>query len=482
MTRTKTAVSAASVAGSPRARLLSAAADAGAADAAAGGLSALWRRPRTRADSPSARRKQLDAALAATRDSAGGVPAAGGRTASPSPPASSAGTRRSPAGSAAGEIRAWWRLRATLGVRSPSTPAAARTCHAAARIGTAPAPGPTTSATRPHPPPRCPPTVPAHASPIRRHGRAPPDYGCVRCQAWPFRLERGTLGQRGGGEITRRAPRGIGACSGSGWPPGPGGSRAAHEMAIEHAKTRASSASRSAASARCSSAWPPATSTSAPAASCSARAAAAYASAGPTGRFRRRSRRVHHPRRAPVQFGAHHTLAAVGYFEEHERALAFRRVHADITRLAALPPRAGEVADVLVETERSLPAFDLGPDRETLPGRVRDSSPRRPAPTAVRPATLTPAMAERRLVRSAGRGDRRPRASLAEQVVLQEEATYARAPVRTQLSSVDAARQLDPAARHRGPAGRIPAADPRGRAALLPRLQRTRGQAPTSRR
>ena len=40
-------------------------------------------------------------------------------------------------------------------------------------------------------------------------------------------------------------------------------------------------------------------------------------------------------------------------------------------------------------------------------------------------------------------------ASLAEQVVLQEEATYARAPVRTQLSLGDAARQLDPAARHR---------------------------------
>ena len=51
-----------------------------------------------------------------------------------------------------------------------------------------------------------------------------------------------------------------------------------------------------------------------------------------------------------VQLGAQHTLAAMGYFEEHDAPWLFRRVHGDITRLHTLPLRAGQVADILAET------------------------------------------------------------------------------------------------------------------------------------
>jgi alkylation response protein AidB-like acyl-CoA dehydrogenase len=139
-----------------------------------------------------------------------------------------------------------------------------------------------------------------------------------------------------------------------------------------------------------------------------------------------------------VQLGAHHTLAAAGYFEEHDAPWLFRRVHADVTRLAALPPAAGTVADVLVETPAGLPAFDLGPVGESFRDEVRAFLTAHLGPDGrFDPATLVPAMAQRGWFgfgwppAAGGRG-----ASLAEQVALQEEATYARAPVRTQLSAV----------------------------------------------
>jgi alkylation response protein AidB-like acyl-CoA dehydrogenase len=61
-----------------------------------------------------------------------------------------------------------------------------------------------------------------------------------------------------------------------------------------------------------------------------------------------------------VQLGAHHTLAAIGFFEEHEGPWLFRRVHADVLRLAELPISAGEPADVLLEQGVSLPPLELG--------------------------------------------------------------------------------------------------------------------------
>ncbi|WP_433598253.1 acyl-CoA dehydrogenase family protein [Nocardia sp. CA-135953] len=72
-----------------------------------------------------------------------------------------------------------------------------------------------------------------------------------------------------------------------------------------------------------------------------------------------------------TQFGAQHTLAASGYFEEHEAPWLFRRVNADICRLDAFPLAAGEVADVLIETGARLPALELGEDAEAFRAEVR---------------------------------------------------------------------------------------------------------------
>ena len=134
-----------------------------------------------------------------------------------------------------------------------------------------------------------------------------------------------------------------------------------------------------------------------------------------------------------VQLGAQHTLAAMGYFEEHDAPWLFRRVHADITRLHTLPLRAGGVADVLVETQASLPSFDLGPVGETFRGEVREFL----AATPHDPSVMIPAMADRGWfgfgwpATDGGRD-----ASLAEQVVLNDEVMYSRAPVTIQIASV----------------------------------------------
>jgi alkylation response protein AidB-like acyl-CoA dehydrogenase len=143
-----------------------------------------------------------------------------------------------------------------------------------------------------------------------------------------------------------------------------------------------------------------------------------------------------------VQLGAHHTLAAIGYFEEHDAPWLFRRVHADVTRLATLPPPAGAVADQLVETGAALPGFDLGPAGESFRAEVRELLDAHEITTAdgatgFDAEPLIAAMAERGWFGfgwpepAGGRG-----ASLAEQVALNEEVTYRRAPVTLQLGSV----------------------------------------------
>lgn len=71
-------------------------------------------------------------------------------------------------------------------------------------------------------------------------------------------------------------------------------------------------------------------------------------------------------RAAPfVQFGAHHTLAASGYFEDHPAPWLFRRVHSDLARLSLFPPPDRDPADWLLAGE-PLPDFDLGPEAEML--------------------------------------------------------------------------------------------------------------------
>ncbi|WP_425826842.1 acyl-CoA dehydrogenase family protein [Streptomyces fractus] len=142
-----------------------------------------------------------------------------------------------------------------------------------------------------------------------------------------------------------------------------------------------------------------------------------------------------------VQLGAHHTLAAMGYFEEHDAPWLFRRVHGDVTRLRTLPRGAGDVADALVEGSGSLPAADLGETGEAFRSEVRalldEYADRLSGGGMAQDADLVRAVAERGWLgfawpeEAGGRG-----ASLAEQVVLNEEAAYHRAPITKALGAV----------------------------------------------
>ncbi|SBS79091.1 Acyl-CoA dehydrogenase FadE6 [uncultured Mycobacterium sp.] len=143
-----------------------------------------------------------------------------------------------------------------------------------------------------------------------------------------------------------------------------------------------------------------------------------------------------------VQLGAQHTLAAIGYFNEHPAPWLFRRVHADITMLATIPLGRGSVGDALIETGARLPAADLGEKGESLRRELlqfiadHHAKDRAPTPMAT-DAGIVAAMAERGWFGFAwpaeygGRG-----ASLAEEVVLNEEATYHRIGATKPLASV----------------------------------------------
>lgn len=133
-----------------------------------------------------------------------------------------------------------------------------------------------------------------------------------------------------------------------------------------------------------------------------------------------------------VQLGAHHTLAAIGYFNEHPAPWLFRRVHSDLALLATLELAQGSVADVLVETGARLPAADLGDTGEAFRAQYREfiaeHAARDKAPTQMHnDAAITRAIAAEGWFgfgwpeRYGGRD-----ATLAEQVVLNEETTYHR--------------------------------------------------------
>jgi alkylation response protein AidB-like acyl-CoA dehydrogenase len=72
-----------------------------------------------------------------------------------------------------------------------------------------------------------------------------------------------------------------------------------------------------------------------------------------------------------VQFGAQYTLAATGYFDEHDAPWLFRRVHADLARLDHYAPPEGAIADVLLRGA-DLPVLDLGADAEAFRLEIRE--------------------------------------------------------------------------------------------------------------
>jgi alkylation response protein AidB-like acyl-CoA dehydrogenase len=77
-------------------------------------------------------------------------------------------------------------------------------------------------------------------------------------------------------------------------------------------------------------------------------------------------------RLAALQFDGHHTLAAVGYFEEHEAPWLFRRAHADLAALAAISSRAG-VGEHLVDRRARLPGPARGQAAENIHSEVLEA-------------------------------------------------------------------------------------------------------------
>jgi alkylation response protein AidB-like acyl-CoA dehydrogenase len=137
-----------------------------------------------------------------------------------------------------------------------------------------------------------------------------------------------------------------------------------------------------------------------------------------------RHARVAAPR---VQLGAHHTLAATGYFEEHDAPWLFRRVHADVARIAEFPRAAGDVADVLVESGGRLPALSTRDELRAGLGRLLDAYPggQRTGDALDDDPELVRALAEGGYL---ARG-------VADQVVLQEEIGYRRLPANAALAA-----------------------------------------------
>jgi alkylation response protein AidB-like acyl-CoA dehydrogenase len=77
-----------------------------------------------------------------------------------------------------------------------------------------------------------------------------------------------------------------------------------------------------------------------------------------------------------VQFAAHRTLAAAGYFEQHDAPWLFRRVHADLAWLPALRPPGGDVAGAMIDgrgdrRDAGLPDPLLPPAAEAARARFR---------------------------------------------------------------------------------------------------------------
>lgn len=143
-----------------------------------------------------------------------------------------------------------------------------------------------------------------------------------------------------------------------------------------------------------------------------------------------------------VQLAAHHTLAAIGYFEEHPGPWLFRRVQADIAMLHTIEPAHGSIGDVLIEGGGGLPAIDRGVDGEALRAEClqliadTDSRDKAMTPSIVNPHAVA-AMAEKGWFGFGWPHEYGGRlASIAEQVVLNEEATYHRVGVFKPLVAV----------------------------------------------
>jgi alkylation response protein AidB-like acyl-CoA dehydrogenase len=72
-----------------------------------------------------------------------------------------------------------------------------------------------------------------------------------------------------------------------------------------------------------------------------------------------------------VQFEAHHTLAASGFFDLYPAPWLFRRVQADVARIPLFERAAGGVADEMIETDTRFPSANLGEAAEAFREELR---------------------------------------------------------------------------------------------------------------
>lgn len=142
-----------------------------------------------------------------------------------------------------------------------------------------------------------------------------------------------------------------------------------------------------------------------------------------------------------IQRGAHHTLAASGYFEESPAPWLFRRVHADIASLHGISRASGSLADVLVESGAVLPDIQMGETADRFRARLVAfldglACPPQSPPDADDPAIVAAMAAQGLLGMTWPAADGGRDATLAEQLVLHEEAIYRQLPVARALGAV----------------------------------------------
>jgi alkylation response protein AidB-like acyl-CoA dehydrogenase len=77
-------------------------------------------------------------------------------------------------------------------------------------------------------------------------------------------------------------------------------------------------------------------------------------------------------RLAGLQFDCHHTLAAIGYFEEHEAPWLTRRAHSDLAALSAVG-RQVTVGEYLVDQRMRLPDYGRSPSAKAVRSQVLDA-------------------------------------------------------------------------------------------------------------
>jgi alkylation response protein AidB-like acyl-CoA dehydrogenase len=142
-----------------------------------------------------------------------------------------------------------------------------------------------------------------------------------------------------------------------------------------------------------------------------------------------------------IQLDAHHTLGALGFFEEHEAPWLFRRVHADLARVGSFRTPGSTLGDRLAEGAH-LPAFAADAESTAFRAELRALFAAHRTTDVDRVArydtdAVLQAMIDRGLFgigwpeSLGGRG-----ASMAEQVTLTEEITYNRVPAFVPMGAV----------------------------------------------